>query len=165
MTGIHQTVAPLIGPPAHHDLNHLIEEQISAIKDQKRQFHLVLQGQLVKYRQNMRYLRRIVPIARKNSVLLSSVFTNIVNRKRLTLVEVVEKVYYLHHLLEITYPTMTTDHLSKSHLTHPDHASPSRVSDVSPLQVVVELRKARTIRKPRNLSEYFKENVVLAISI
>lgn len=126
---------------------------------------MILQGQLVKYRQNMRYLRRIVPIARKNSVLLSSVFTNIVNGKRLTLVEVVEKVYYLHHLLEITYPTMTTDHLSKSHLTHPDHTSPSRVSNVSTLQVVVELRKARTIRKPRDLSEYFKENVVLAISI
>ena len=148
-----------------HNLNTLIKEQISTIENQKGKFQFLLQRMLVKNRKNMRYLWRVVPIPWQNSKLLPRVLANVMNWKWLTLVNIVEVVYYLCHLLGRCHLFVTPDHLRKGHLTHPDHATPTCVRYVGALQVMVELWKTRTVSEPRSVQESVVQQLVLLLIV
>lgn len=100
---------------------------------------MLLKSVLIDGGKDVGYLRRVIPITWKNAVLLPSVATYVMNRKRLALVEIVKHVYDLCHLLELIHLLVTSQHLCEGHLSHSNHTSPSGISYVGALQVVVQL--------------------------
>lgn len=127
------------GFAVEHDLDDLVEEEVAGVKDQEGEFELLLKGVLIDGGKDVGYLRRVIPITWKNTVLLPSVATYVMNRKRLALVEIVKHVYDLRHLLELIHLLVTPQHLGEGHLPHSNHTPPSGISYVGALQVVVQL--------------------------
>ena len=113
----------------------------------------------------MRYLGRVIPVSWKNSELLASVLANVMNRKRLRFVYVIEVVNYLGHLLRRSYIFVTSYHLGESHLADSNHAAPSCVSYVGSFQVMVEFRKTRPISEPGSVEKSLIEEFILLLMI
>lgn len=146
-----------------HDLDDLVEEEIAAVEDQEGEFKPILKVGLVEQRQNMRDLRWIVPISRQNAVLFPCDFADILNRKGLAPVKVIEQLHHRPHLFLRLYHPMRFYDLREGHLTNSYHASPTSIGHEGSLDVVVELRKARTIGQPWRLTEPLEEQRVLLL--
>lgn len=60
---------------------------------------------------------------------------------------------------------MLFNYLGEGHLSNADHASPSSVSNVGALKVVIKLGKACSVCQPWGLTESFKQKFILLLRI
>ncbi len=86
---------------------------------------------LIQFGQDMANLGGIVPISRHQTELFSRQFANILDRKWLVFVEIVEHIYYFKQLGLGGHLSMSSNHLCEGHLPNSDHASPSSICYIS----------------------------------
>lgn len=104
--------------------------------------------------QNKRYLGWVIPFPRFQPILYSCYFSNVLNRKRLSLIKVVEQFQYFNHFFFSCDFLMVLYDLSKEHLPYSHHASPSCIRNKWASQLIFQLWKTRPISQPRSLSKY-----------
>lgn len=80
--------------------------------------------------QNIRNLRRIIPISRFQSILNSSHSCNSMDGERLFFVEIAEKLHNFQQITLRAYHFVLLDNLSEQHLANSNHATPSSIGDV-----------------------------------